>query len=424
MAGKRGDGEGTIRQRKEGLWEAKYSYRDAAGNLQRRSLYAKTQREVSEKLRAALMTIDRGDQPLTDRQTVGQFLDRWLVDVVKPSVRPKTHYSYAQLVRLHLLPGLGRHQLAKLTAQHVQAFMNAKLAAGLSARTVQYLRAVLRRALGQALKWGLVSRNVATLIDPPRVERPEMLAFTPEQAARFLAGVRGDRLEALYTVALSLGLRQGEALGLRWQDVDLESGALRVAVALVKINGQPPRLAEPKTARSRRALPLPAPLIAQLRAHRTRQREERLLAGEKWVGEQWGLVFANRLGGPLDPAHVVTAFKKHLQRAELPNLRFHDLRHSCASLLVAQGTHPREVMEILGHSTIALTMNTYSQCCRRRSRLPSMRSPGRCSFRWRGQVSPVVVSVVVLATKAGKEPPGHPRRLFVFLAMTSNLAWW
>ena len=219
MAGKRGDGEGTIRQRKDGLWEAAYSYRDALGHLKRRSLYAKTQREVPEKLRAALRARDQGEAVNTDRQTVAQFLDHWLEDVVKPSVRPKTHHSYAQLVRLHLSPGLGKHQLAKLTPQHVQALMNAKLADGLSPRTVQYLRAILRRALGQALKWGLVSRNVATLVDPPRIERKEMATLTPEQAPQFLAAVRGDRLEALYTVALSLGLRQGEALGLRWQDI-------------------------------------------------------------------------------------------------------------------------------------------------------------------------------------------------------------
>ncbi len=270
------------------------------------------------------------------------------------------------MVRLYLKPMIGSHQLVKLTPQHVQAMMNAMLTTGgkkgtgVSPRTVQYTRAVLRRALGQALKWGLVSRNVATLVDPPRVERHEMRAFDPAEAQRFLDGVRGDRLEALYTVALSLGLRQGEALGLRWQDVDLDTGTLRVAVTLQRLNRQKPCLAEPKTRQSRRTLPIPSPLATQLRAHRKRQLEDRLLAGERWNGDDWNLVFANRVGGPLDPTHVVKAFKQHLTRAGLPDIRFHDLRHSCASLLVAQGTHPREVMEILGHSTITLTMNTYS----------------------------------------------------------------
>src|SRR5207248_2376455 len=133
--------------------------------------------------------------------------------------------------------------------------------------TVQYLRAVLRRALGQALRWGLVSRNVATLVDPPHVERPELHALDPDQAGRLLAAVRGDRLEALYAVALALGLRQGEALGLRWQDIDLDAGTLSVRVALQRVRGDRPRLVEPKTRQSRRTLPLPAPIIPQLRAH-------------------------------------------------------------------------------------------------------------------------------------------------------------
>src|SRR5262249_46507331 len=149
----------------------------------------------------------------------------------------------------------------------------------------QYLRAILRRALGQALKWGLVNRNVATVVDPPSVPRPEMQALTPEQARAFLDAVRGDRLQVLYTVALSLGLRQGEALGLRWQDVDLEAGTRRVAVALQRINGQPPRLVEPKTKQSRRTLPIPPALAAHLRAHRIRQVEDRLLAGSNWEGD-------------------------------------------------------------------------------------------------------------------------------------------
>ena len=149
--------------------------------------------------------------------------------------------------------------------------MNQKLASGLSPRTVQYLRAVLRRALGQAVKWGVATRNVATLTEPPRVERPEMQVLTPEQARAFLDTVRGDRLEALYSVALALGLRQGEALGLRWQDIDLDAGVLHVRVALQRIHGEKARLVEPKTRQGRRSLPLPPPIVAQLRAHRTRQ---------------------------------------------------------------------------------------------------------------------------------------------------------
>lgn len=361
MAGKRGHGEGTIRQRADkDLWEGMYSYRDATGKLKRRSVYGKTQREAGEKLRAALRTVDQGDAPLTDRQTVAQFLDRWLTDVARPKLRPSTYASYRQKVRLYIVPALGRHQLAKLMPQQVQAMMNGMAEQGLSPRSAQYARAILRRALNQALKWGLVTKNAAALTDAPRVERHEMQALNPVQARTFLDVVRGDRLEALYAVALSLGLRQGEALGLRWQDVDLDAGSLHVRSSLQWLSGEGPKLVEPKTRQSRRSLPLTPGLVAQLRAHRQRERLERLAAGEHWQGEEWGLVFPNTRGGPLSKHTLTGQYKRHLQRAGMPPLRFHDLRHSCASLLVAQGVHPRIVMEILGHSTITLTMNTYS----------------------------------------------------------------
>ena len=261
---------------------------------------------------------------------------------------------------MHLGPGLGHYQLGKLEPQAVQAFLNAKLAAGLSPRTVQFIRAILRRALGQALKWGLVTRNVATLVDPPRVIRPEFRCLSPVEAGQFLQAIRGDRLEALYAMTLALGLRQGEVLGLHWADVDLEQRTLRVRAALQWLRGDEPKLVEPKTRQSRRTLPLPTMVIEQLLAHRIRQEEDRQRAGDQWIGDEWDLVFCTQQGCPLHSRHVVTYFKAILKKSGLPNIRFHDLRHSCASLLVAQGLHPRVVMEQLGHSTIKLTVDTYS----------------------------------------------------------------
>ncbi len=353
--GKRGQNEGSIYKRKDGRWEAALTIPGTGGKRQR--FYGETQREVREKLTAARRALDQGDLPIRERQTVGQFLERWLTDVVKPGVRPRTHQSYAQLVRLHLKPALGHHQLTKLTPQHVQALLNAKLAAGLSPRTVQYLRAVLRRALGQALKWGLVARNVATLVDPPRSVRHENRPLTADEARRFLAAARGDRLEALYAVAVALGLRQGEILGLRWPDIDLDAQVLTVRFAIQRVDGTW-QLVEPKTRRSQRAIAIPPLIIAQLRQHRARQLEERLLAGARW--QDWDLVFPSTVGTPIDPRNLTKRYKALLQRAELPAIRFHDLRHSCASLLVAQGLHMRVVMETLGHSQIGLTMNTYA----------------------------------------------------------------
>lgn len=270
---------------------------------------------------------------------------------------PTAHSRQLQLVRLHLKPNLGKHQLSALTPQHVQALLNEKLAAGLSPRTVTYLRAVLRRALNQALRWGLVARNVAALTEPPKAVRFQATALTEGQAVALLATARGDRLEALYAVALALGLRQGEALGLRWQDVDLEARTLTVAVALSRVDGKLV-LAEPKTATSRRTLPLPTELVAALKDHRARQNAERLRTGERWHDN--GLVFTTGIGTPISPRNLVRDFQALRERAGLPPMRFHDLRHSCISFLAAQGVPARTAMEIAGHSQITLTMNVYA----------------------------------------------------------------
>ena len=300
---------------------------------------------------------DDGLTVTTDRLTTGAYLQRWLREAVTPTVRPQTLASYRRLVAGHITPELGRIQLSRLSPLDVQAFTNRKLEAGLSPRTVQYLHAILRRALGQALRWGLVTRNVATLVDAPRVRRAEVQPLHPDQARAFLAAVRGDRLEALYTVALVIGLRQGETLGLRWVDVDLEAGTLTVRNALQRLRPGW-ELVEPKTTRSRRTLALPAVAISALRAHRTRQLEERLWAGSRW--QEHGFVFTSAIGTPLDASGVSRRFHAALAAASLPRQRFHDLRHACASLLLVQGVSPRVVMEILGHSQISLTMNTYS----------------------------------------------------------------
>jgi integrase len=356
--GKRGHNEGSIYKRgDDGRWAATVTLGYEGGKRKRKTFYGDTRREVQEQLTKALRDIQQG-LPIADgRQTVGDFLQRWLEESVKGKREPKTYASYAQLIRLHLSPDLGRIVLAKLSPQDVQEFINRKQAAGLSPRTVQYLHAVLRAALNRALKWGIIPRNVATLVDVPNVRRKPTRFLPPEEAKRFLDSIRGDRLEALYAVALAIGLREGEALGLRWKDINLETGVLTVQVELQRVDGKL-QLKILKTEHSRRSISLPQFAIAALRAHRARQLEERLQAGELWADH--GLVFTTVLGKPLDSRNVVRRFKRALQQADLPDQRFYDLRHTCASLLLVQGVHPRVVMEILGHSQISLTMNTYS----------------------------------------------------------------
>lgn len=297
--------------------------------------------------------------------TVARFLDRWLDEAVRVTVRPSTLRAYELICRLYLKPDIGHIPLVRLTALDVQAMLNGRLRSGLSPRTVHHIRAALRRSLTNGVRWGLISRNVATMVDPPRVPRFNVRPVAPEEARRILDAVSGDRLEALFASALAIGLRQGEALGLTWSKVDFASGQIVVDRAMQRVAGRL-QFVEPKTARSHRVIAIPGVVAAQLRAHRVRQLEERMLAGDRW--QETDLVFTSSLGTPLDGPNVTHRLQTLLAAAGLPRMRFHDLRHACASLLLAQGVHPRVVMDVLGHSQISLTMNTYAAV------IPALRS--------------------------------------------------
>ena len=357
MASRRGHNEGSIFQRQNGLWAGQVDLGRVNGKRTRKTFYGATRKEVADRLAAALRDQQLGSLPSAGRETVGQFLTGWLEDSAKPKLRPSTFRSYSDLVRLHLIPTIGHVRLERLTPQQVQAMLNAKGAGGLSPRRVEYIRAVLRAALNQAVRWGLIARNAAGLSTAPRVIRRPVEVLSPVDAQRFLEAARGDRFEALYTVSLSLGLRQGEVLGLRWQDVDLTARTLSVAHALQRVDRKL-QLVQPKTDRSRRTIRMPQVVANALLEHRARQDESRFLAGGRWT--ETSLIFTTSLGTPLEGINVTRLFQRLLAETGLPRLRFHDLRHSCASLLLAQGVAPRVVMETLGHSQIGLTMNTYT----------------------------------------------------------------
>jgi integrase len=357
MGKKRNAGEGSIFQRLDGRWCAQLDLGWQNDRRVRKYLYGEKAEAVRDALLKARADYAAGLPVAVERQTAAQFLQRWLEDSVKPSCRPLTYEQYRQHVKLYLAPLLGSHQLAKLAPQHVRAFIRQKLEDGLSPRTVQLSLVILRRALGQAVTDGLAARNVAKLVDAPRWKRPEVKPWEPGEAARFVDAIKGEPLEAAYLVALSLGLRRGEVLGLRWCDVNLDAKTITIAQALARVGGKL-QLIEPKSRQSRRTLPLHDVLVAALRNHRRRQLEERLAAGSRW--QDSGLVFTFGIGTPFEPRALNEDFDRIIAKGRLRRIRFHDLRHSCATFLLAQGVHSRVVMELLGHSQISLTMETYS----------------------------------------------------------------
>lgn len=324
----------------------------------RKSFYGRTRAEVADKLHAALREQAQGLPIAQEKQTVEQFLVHWLDTL--PELAPSTLARYRGLVTHDLIPAIGRIALGKLTAQRVQSLYAAKREQGLSETTVRHLHMFLHRALGSAVRLGLVARNVTELVDVPRLHRSEMHTLSPDEAKQLVdtAHAHGDRLEALYVLALTTGMRQGELLGLRWRDVDVEANAVRVVTSL-QWRGNQYVLREPKTRGSRRQVALPAAAVTALRAHRVRQNSERLKAGRAW--HDLDLVFPNQVGNPLRRNNLLhLSFGPLLRRAGLTHLRFHDLRHTAATLLLRSGVHPKVVSEMLGHASVSITLDTYS----------------------------------------------------------------
>jgi integrase len=310
---------------------------------------------------------------------LGPFLEDWLGDVVRLSVRPKTFVSYRSIVRIHLAPALGDIAVADLRPRDVQAYLNAKAASGLAPRTVAYQRNILRQALGHAERTELVWRNVAKLALPPRIPRREVHPLTPDQARTFLAAIATDPQEALYLIAIGVGLRQGEILGLRWPDVDLEAGTIRVRAALQRVEGAF-AFVEPKSSTSRRLVPLPAIVRDALVRHRERQP---VRTGSREVDPAFAeLVFTTTAGQPIDGISVTRRFQRILRSAGLPHQRFHDLRHACASLLLSQGV-PARVVE-----RNPVTHGASVPSWRLALAMPHTRSQGRQSRRPRGFRTP------------------------------------
>ena len=352
---KRANGEGSVYQQKsDGRWVAKIPLPN--GTYKR--YYFKTQREASRKHRETMAEVLRGS-PLPDgRQRVAQFLTDWL-EGVRPSLRATTYKRYHLDVR-RINATLGRMYLADLTPQVIQQFLNDLYAQGLSARSVVHCRAVLRVALAQAESWNLIGRNPASekRVKTPRVQSRAAPEITPAGAMAIVDAFRDHPLEGLVITAIVTGLREGELLGMRWEDVDLDAGVLKVRHQLQRIDGQR-LLTEPKSEMGRRAIPVPPFVVEALRKLRVRQLEERMIAGPRW--QDTGHVFTSRVGTLLDASNVLHRFQRRLADAGIPRMTIHDLRHAAGALMEALAIPPRTRMEYLGHSQISLTMNTYTR---------------------------------------------------------------
>ena len=373
MATRRGHGDGSIYERTVGgklqIVGIVSLGRDGNGKRIRRAVHGATRAEVRTKLKEIQRNAEAGLSVGRETPTVGEWLSKWLEQLEAKNKRYGTLRRYSSLVRGHLIPGLGGHRLDKLTRVHVDDFLSGKLRE-LSPRTVYHLRAVLRTALNRAVKDGRILRNAAALTDPvtvpeaPRrflstdearaiIETAEREANAKPEAERFLTAQR----HTLYVLALHIGPRIGEALALRWQDVDLTTGKLAIVYNLQRVRGKLDPTVEPKTPKSRRKVTLPPSALQALQDHQGSQRREKLRHRPLWQDSD--LIFTSQIGSPLDPNDVSRDFRAFLERNELPAVRFHDLRHAAGSIMLKNRVPMHVVSRILGHSTIATTVNIY-----------------------------------------------------------------
>ena len=370
MRKRRGRKEGCIFKRKDLRWEGRIDLGFRNGRRYRKSFFGYSQEEVRLKMAEATRARDTGMPVLSGTDTVASYLTAWL-EGVRSTVRARTWESYELYVRRHALPVLGHVRFNSLRPGHIRSLLDRKLKEGLSAQSCCHLRTVLNTALKQAVADRLLAWNPVSSVKRPKVKGRDYQLFTPGQARMFLDAAENTRLGAMFAVGLACGLRRGEVMGLRWRDVDLETQTLKVEQTIQRVRAKVAGaagfvVADPKTDRSRRTLVLPAMLIPVLKRWRARQAEERL-AAEQWGGGGWGdmnLVFANRVGGPVDPHMMQDEFKATLKAAGLLDMRLHDLRHCSATFLIAAGAPLRLVMETLGHSTIKLTADTYGHIAR------------------------------------------------------------
>jgi integrase len=365
--------KGSIRQRSKGSWNIIIDLpRDPQTGRRHQQWHTVhgIKKDAERALRELLHSVEKGSYVKLSKVSLAEFLEEWLQGYVELNCSPRTKASYEMIIRRHIIPELGGILLSQLDPRHLQAFYSRQKVQGrvdgkgqLSSKTVRYCYSLLAEALEHAVKMGLVSRNVAQATEVPRVDHKVMSTLTLEDIPKFLKAAKGTPYYTLFYLLLHTGLRRGEALALRWKNVDLGLSSLGV-LGYLSVTETVYRLAgdyivkEPKTPSSRRRIALPPSLVLVLRQHRAEQEAQQALLGKPLTDNDF--VFANLDGNPLDPSTVSHAFNKVIRKAGLPHIRLHDLRHTHASLLLQAGVHPKVVQERLGHSSIRVTLDTYS----------------------------------------------------------------
>jgi len=368
-------GEGSLRKRKDGSWEARYFYVDReTGQRVSKSVYAPTQAKVKEKLEEIKERIENPPDPIDEEKdkmkdiTLGDWLDIWMQEYKKNSVRATTYTNYFLAIENHIRPELGNMQLNKVRPDHIQKFLN-DMSSGkvrdmpLAPWTVQKAKVVLSGAFEQAIRNQIIPYNPVKATVPPKMDQKEIRVLTEEEQKDFLKAVKGHRLEALYTLTLATGLRRGEVIALTWDNIDFNTSTLTVKGSVSRVLDTDTKktyltLSEPKTKSGRRQVPILASLAQVLKEHKQRQEDEIIAAGSAWQDNN--IVFASNIGTYTEPRRVNMSMNKITDAAGLPRFTFHSLRHTFATRMLEANISAKIVQDVLGHADVTLTLNTYS----------------------------------------------------------------
>ncbi len=366
MAKRNPNNSGSIRQRPDGRWEARITvgFHPGTGKQIRKSFYGKAQKEVRQKMTAALHDIDKGVYKLPSKLKVSEWMIEWLETYRKQNVKPLTYDSYSRAITLHINPALGSIYLSKLKAPQIQRLYNSMIENGLSSTTVRLYATILNSAMQTAVKVGLLDVNPCDRIELPKRQKKEIKPLSDSEIKLFMSEIENSPYKNVFAVCLFCGLRRAEALGLSWDNVDFENGKITIAQQLQHIHNTGHELSKTTKSKKPRVIKPPPITFEYLKAERAAQLKRKLIAGKSWRNE-WNLVFTNELGAFRHPDVVYGAFKVIVEKIGRPELRLHDLRHTAATVALASGSDIKSVQALMGHSSASFTLDIYAHTTER-----------------------------------------------------------